>query len=911
MRGRGLKFFVVFGISFCHNTDTGKPTFMTSTASSHQIDEQSVLPIARIDAQEEEYVQPLREYLETNGCRVIINKPTPPDVAYAIASGDFQFVKDIFSKSSQTNAKRLGIVFNSSLSDAEKLTKGDTKIVVVDPVYLLPKDVEELFLFFFTESSTVVDKRRTIHEPITHSPSFTPKSAMLSEESQLDDIEFQLRLQSSKTVGEIAPHEKIPETVLSVGDEKRIGSIVSDVFGEEGAMSKESKNSNRKPRRKKMHMSFGIVITFLVMLFMLPCVWYVGSVSAVVASFAIEVSRIKQGDLTGAGRFDAVGNYWLYQGRLSFGVASLPMRLAGVTSVVRGQERLLSFLSDTSSGLSETLVVSASAKNAASELFMSSSTGGDTQPASSLEHIRVSVETIMQSMGLAQAELETLINDNTFPFSITPISDYAKKGEASLISIRGVLTYIDNLLTLYPQVAGFREPKTYLVLLQNSNELRTTGGFIGTVGLAKFDSGVLSDFTIQDVYAVDGQLKGHVDPPVPIRELLGEEHWYLRDSNWDPDFKESGARAAWFYEKETGVTVDGVIAINVPVVVDLLKATGPIFLPDYNDRISADNFFGKSLYYTQNNSFAGSTQKSDFLGTLSRAILTEITTNTNVNSVNIFRAVAVGLASRDILFTFTDPDIQQLVEHFDWAGRVFDTTGCKGESQSCLFDPFGAFEENVSVNKVNYFIKRSTKRNIVLLLDGKMSETFTLNLQNTANLDASSSAQGVGGVYTPYIRFFMTPDVEVQNVTLDGVPIPSRNPKLKKLPTIPYLEATETATSSGNIKGIGVAVSIPPGEQHAITITMNRVTPIPFVKGVGELDLLYYKHPGVSDEHNQTIIQYPISWNVKDQGKTGGNVAEFLSSGSTGADSFIAKEGQLEYNSTILQDQNIDLTITQ
>ena len=67
------------------------------------------------------------------------------------------------------------------------------------------------------------------------------------------------------------------------------------------------------------------------------------------------------------------------------------------------------------------------------------------------------------------------------------------------------------------------------------------------------------------MYALDGQLKGHVDPPAPMRDLLGQEHWYLRDSNWDPDFKESAARAAWFYEKEGGVPVDGVIAINVPV----------------------------------------------------------------------------------------------------------------------------------------------------------------------------------------------------------------------------------------------------------------------------------------------------------------------------------------------------------
>ena len=64
---------------------------------------------------------------------------------------------------------------------------------------------------------------------------------------------------------------------------------------------------------------------------------------------------------------------------------------------------------------------------------------------------------------------------------------------------------------------------------------------------------------------------------------------------------------------------------------DFLEATGPILLPDYNDQISAENFFGKSFYYTQNNFFPGSTQKSDFLGTLARALVEKLTSDKAVN----------------------------------------------------------------------------------------------------------------------------------------------------------------------------------------------------------------------------------------------------------------------------------------
>ena len=56
----------------------------------------------------------------------------------------------------------------------------------------------------------------------------------------------------------------------------------------------------------------------------------------------------------------------------------------------------------------------------------------------------------------------------------------------------------------------------------------------------------------------------------------------------------------------------------------------------YNNRIklTEENFFGKSLYYTQTNFFPGSTQKKDFLGSLSRAIITKITSDKDRVKIN-------------------------------------------------------------------------------------------------------------------------------------------------------------------------------------------------------------------------------------------------------------------------------------
>ena len=156
-------------------------------------------------------------------------------------------------------------------------------------------------------------------------------------------------------------------------------------------------------------------------------------------------------------------------------------------------------------------------------------------------------------------------------------------------------------------------------------ELRPTGGFIGSFGLITFDGGRLSDLTVNDVYTADGQLNGHVEPPLPIKNYLGEASWWLRDSNWDPDFPTSAKRAEWFLDKELGKKVDGVIATDLYPIKEILKVTGSVFLSDYNSTITSENLYETTQNEVQNNFFPGTHKKASFLTALSRSLLGELT----------------------------------------------------------------------------------------------------------------------------------------------------------------------------------------------------------------------------------------------------------------------------------------------
>jgi hypothetical protein len=320
--------------------------------------------------------------------------------------------------------------------------------------------------------------------------------------------------------------------------------------------------------------------------------------------------------------------------------------------------------------------------------------------------------------------------------------------------IKKIISQGQVLTGRLPDILGKNQSKTYLVLFENNMELRPTGGFIGSYGLMTFDSGRLSDFAISDVYSADGQLNGHVEPPAPIKQYLGEANWWLRDSNWDPDFPTSAQRAEWFLGKEIGKQVDGVAAVDLFPIKEILKYTGPIFLPDYNLDITSDNLYEKTESEAQDNSFAGSRQKASFLTALSGSLLSEIGKLNPKQKLSVLESFYSAFDERHVQLYLHDDASENALNIMGWDGSV-TLPSCSG---NCYADMAGLSEANVGVNKANYFIQRTINLT-VSLGSSEIDRTLTLNLKNNAN-------QGLGksGEYTDYIRLLIPGDAEVVNI---------------------------------------------------------------------------------------------------------------------------------------------------
>ena len=78
---------------------------------------------------------------------------------------------------------------------------------------------------------------------------------------------------------------------------------------------------------------------------------------------------------------------------------------------------------------------------------------------------------------------------------------------------RQIVEELDKLMPILPEFLGLDGKKReYMVLFQNENELRASGGFIGSYGILSVEDGKWRGLEVNDVYQADGQLKGHVEP---------------------------------------------------------------------------------------------------------------------------------------------------------------------------------------------------------------------------------------------------------------------------------------------------------------------------------------------------------------------------------------------------------------
>lgn len=236
------------------------------------------------------------------------------------------------------------------------------------------------------------------------------------------------------------------------------------------------------------------------------------------------------------------------------------------------------------------------------------------------------------------------------------------------------------LIETMTPLAGVARPQTYLVLLQNADELRPTGGFIGTVGLVTLDAGEIKRLAFEDVYRLDAAVQGqwHDQPPEILARQLGVPAWFLRDSNWSPDFSVSAARLMDVYTREGAIAhptstimLDGVIALEPKLFERLLGLTGPLQVS--GKTFHAGNFFDQLEYDVEMGFLKDGTpvrQRKEIVSQVGAALVASLMNQPSSRWPEMLDVMTTSLHEKDVLLSVRAPEIQRLLDAYGWTGRI-------------------------------------------------------------------------------------------------------------------------------------------------------------------------------------------------------------------------------------------------
>jgi len=295
---------------------------------------------------------------------------------------------------------------------------------------------------------------------------------------------------------------------------------------------------------------------------------------------------------------------------------------------------------------------------------------------------------------------------------------------------------------LAPELLGASEQKSYLILAQNDDEVRATGGFISGVGLLRIAQGRITQLDFQDSYAVDDLSQPHAEPPLPLRRYMWADIWLLRDANWSPDFPTTAQVAAQIYEQDQGVAVDGVIAIDQQAVRLVVGALGPLRLEGYEESVTADNVVQLARRYWASPVGAESlgeattgdwwVHRKDFMGTLLKATMAKLEGEvTSAETMELAKAIQRSMEERHALVWLDDPAAAELLREAGWDGTIQATEG----------DYLMVVDTNMGFNKVNPNVEEAIDYRVAMDEGGNVRAVVTITYHNRSTREVEECVQ--------------------------------------------------------------------------------------------------------------------------------------------------------------------------
>jgi hypothetical protein len=244
-------------------------------------------------------------------------------------------------------------------------------------------------------------------------------------------------------------------------------------------------------------------------------------------------------------------------------------------------------------------------------------------------------------------------------------------------------------------------------------------------------NGAITALDYRGVLGFEPADQTRLEPPPPLVKYMGLGGWYLRDANWSPDFPTAARQIETFFRMDQGFQVDGVVALDLYAVQDLLIAVGPVDIPAYHETVTADTLLPQLWAHINaagSLSPAREQEKTDYLTALVGALLDRLQQPNTVALPQLLSAVTQAVRERHLLAYADNASVEALAGQAHADGAVETGPG----------DRLEVVDTQTSYAKMAAVVDESLALAVTLGADGQVvSDVLTVTyVNNYATLGA-------------------------------------------------------------------------------------------------------------------------------------------------------------------------------
>lgn len=385
-----------------------------------------------------------------------------------------------------------------------------------------------------------------------------------------------------------------------------------------------------------------------------------------------------------------------------------------------------------------------------------------------LEKVSPVIDDITNEIKVAEKEL-AYIDPDRYPenFQGYEVKKMLIEAQTGIkMAVDGIAEFRPAIEVLPEIAGGGGKRKKYLVIFQNDNELRPSGGFMTAYAVMFIENGKVTPEKSDDIYELDKKFNKNIAiPPILGKYLTSEKRFNLRDMNIDPDYKTSMDTFLSHYKEIKGEPqdIDGVIAVDTVVLSELVRILGPIDVPGYGT-FSADidkrcdcpqiiyvlsEIVDRPTPYIREN-------RKGIIAPMMQAILQKAYSSPKEVWPQLFALAQKQIEGKHVQMYFMNEEHQKAAEAVNVAGRMNPI-----EDGS---DYFAIVDANLGGAKSNLFVEQEVKQEVSPIENGFVTKKVTITYKNqhaASNCNLEAGQLCLNGTLNDWFRLYVPEGAEV------------------------------------------------------------------------------------------------------------------------------------------------------